>query len=72
MTTLSEKISALALKDEQLMREVLKVLKRSAVVMGIAAAGIAPEYRGANNVYDEGVGDAAAAIAKLEERLLQE
>lgn len=58
--------------DTVLLREALAALKRSAVVIGIAAAQIDPAYRGANNVYDEGVSEVVTTITKLEQRLLSE
>ena len=58
--------------DEQLLREALTALKRCTHVIALAADGIAPEYRGEHNIYDETIENGHAAITKLEERLLRE
>jgi hypothetical protein len=58
--------------DVELLREAHKALKRCVRLLKLAAAGIAPEYRGEHNAYDEASEQGDAAIAKLEERLLKE
>ncbi len=58
--------------DVALMREMLEALERCTHVIALAADGIAPEYRGEHNIYDETIENGHAAITKLEERLLSE
>ena len=73
MTSLSERISALALQDEQLLREALEALKGlEGAFRDNPKGGEDWKYFFATGIFAVAVPSARATITKLEERLLEE